>query len=343
MANLAEVGVFYPCATKGLEWPIDDEEMVMQAGDVFEAQWVADKDLNLRAAFEVIHEVLRMKEEYPYFVWHGLKIETRRITVQFSIAPPGQTTPNPGPVIGLIKVVVLAVGAILAMVVAAYAAILALRRGYWLPEKPPQGDVLVWAWDGTNGARLPNVKISVAGQMKTTGSNGDPVLFKNLTTGQYTVFGETIDGYHQPDPRTVTVKDKEISEIQVEYFDSAQPKPEHGYVMVYTEPVTGEVAIGNVPYGPAPVGPIQLPAGDTVAVSYSYVEGYVTPPIDIFTVSRGSTEIVVGKYKLPQYAEEPWYEKYLKYALVGGGVIIGTAVLIPALIRSVPGRGKEEK
>jgi len=342
MAKLAEVGVFYPCATKGIEIPIDDEETTMQAGDVLEAQWVADRDLNLRAAFEVIHEVLRMKEEYPYFVWHGLKIETRRITVQFSIAPSGQTTGNPGPVTGLIWTVVWAVGIILAAVVAAYAAILALYREYWLPEKPQQGDVIVWTEDSTNKVPLPNVKVSVAGQMKTTGPNGD-VLFKDITVGTYTIFGETLDGYHPPDTRKVTVKDKEVSEVKIQYFDSAQPKPEHGYVWVYTEPVTGEVAIGNVPYGPAPVGPIQLPAGDTLAVSYSHVEGYITPPIDIFTVPRAETEIIVGKYKLPPYDEEPWYDKYVKYALIGGGVIIGTAILIPELIRSVPRRGKEKK
>ena len=342
MATIAEVGVFYPCATKGIEIPIDDEESTMQAGDVFEAQWDADDDINMWAAFDVIHEVLRMKEEYPYFVWHGLKIETRRITVQFSIAPPGQTTPNPGLVIGLIQAVVIAIGAIMAILLGSYAVYIAFKRGYLLPEKPPQGDVQVWAQDSTNGVPLPNVKVSIAGQIKTTGSSGEAVLFKDLTAGQYTVFGETLDGYHPPLQKAVTVKDKEVAEVKIQYYDETQPVPGHGYVMVYTEPITGEVAIGGVPYGPAPVGPIELQAGDTVAVSYSHVEGYITPPIDVFTVPQEDTQIVIGRYKLPEYAEGPWYEKYLKYALIGGGVIIGTAILIPKMIRSVRPRPKEE-
>jgi len=340
MAKLVEVGVWYPCAIKGIEIPIDDEETEMLAGDVFEARWDADGDIPMKAAFDIIVEVLKMKEEYPYFVWHGLKIETRRITVQFSVAPPGQETGNPIVISGLVKLILILVGGLLALILGGYAIYLALKRGYLLPVKPPQGDLHVWAKDETNGIPLPNVQVSVAGQIKTTGPNGEAVLFKDLTAGQYTVFGAIVDGYHQPDPVIVTVKDKQVSEVKLQYFDSAQPKPEHGYVIVYTEPVTGEVTIGGVPYGPAPVGPIQLQAGDTIAVGYSYVEGYVTPPIDVFTVPRGDTQIVIGRYTLPGF-QWPQFEPWMKYLVIGGAAVIGGAILIPRLMETGRSRPKE--
>ena len=44
----------------------------------------------------------------------------------------------------------------------------------------------------------------------------------------------------------------------------------------------------------------------------------------------------------PEEEGEPWYAKYIKYALIGGGVIISAALIIPEAIRAIARRGEKK-
>lgn len=44
----------------------------------------------------------------------------------------------------------------------------------------------------------------------------------------------------------------------------------------------------------------------------------------------------------PETDEERWYEKYIRYALIGGGIILGAALIVPQVIRAITRRGKTE-
>ena len=108
---------------------------------------------------------------------------------------------------------------------------------------------------------------------------------------------------------------------------------------VDTSPVKGEVWIGGVSYGEAPISPVELAIG-VWDVAYGPVEGYEAPPPDTATIAGGMPTGLVAFYR--RLVEgEVWYEKYLKYALIGGGVILGTAVLLPQVIRAITRRGEK--
>lgn len=55
-------------------------------------------------------------------------------------------------------------------------------------------------------------------------------------------------------------------------------------------------------------------------------------------IARAVQSIVAGwPSNEPEKAEERWYEKYIKYALIGGGVILGIAVLTPVIVKAISG------
>lgn len=332
MAFLGEIGQKFPVVAEGFEVPVDDETTEMYAGDVMETQFSVDGDLTADAIQEIVHGVLKMKEEYPYFVLHYLKFETRTITAQYSIAPVGQT--GSALVAGLVWRIATAILAIIGAIALLYLLRTGVERNYILRGRLPTGNALVHAIDSKTKLGVPNVKITVSDREGTTGPDGGAVLFEDLLAGPYVFTGETVSGYHPPQPiQQSVIKDQQII-VEIFYIPEDEPPPTHGFVIVLTDPVSGEVWIGGTSYGFAPIKPVELPIGN-YDIWYGTVEGYIKPKPDVVTVVGGQTATRIGYYTLP---EERWYEKYLMYALIGGGAILGASLLIPQLIRAITRR-----
>ncbi|GAI48930.1 unnamed protein product, partial [marine sediment metagenome] len=175
MATLAEVGKKQPITTEGVEFPVDDETAMMQAGDIVEAWITADRDLDPLLAGPAIEQLLKMKEEYPDFVLHYIKIETRKITVQFSAAPgSGGISKANGQAIagevtlGLVLSILLVVGGIVALLVGLMAAYFQMTRGWIFSPPPPVGNALIHAVNSLTKAGIQDVKIYVNSVYKGT-------------------------------------------------------------------------------------------------------------------------------------------------------------------------------
>ena len=346
MATLAELGKKHPITTEGVEFPVDDETATMQAGDIVEAWITADRDLDPLLAGPAMEQLLKMKEQYPDFVLHYIKIETRKITVQFSAAPGsgGISQANGQAIAGDITLalawtILIVVSAVAAIFVATMAAYFQMTRGWIFVKPPPVGNALIHALHTTTKKGMPDIQISVDQDVRgTTGANGEPVLVEDLLAGPHIFTGETIAGFHAPAPITQSVLEGQQVVIEIWYRPESEPEPTTGYLTVDTSPVKGEVWVGGTSYGDAPIEPIELDIG-TYDVSYGPVEGYEAPPPDTATIVGGVSLGLVAFYTP---IEGPWYEKYIQYALIGGGVILGAAVLLPQVIRAISKRGAKE-
>ena len=204
------------------------------------------------------------------------------------------------------------------------------------------GDAQAWAKDMKYNIPLANVKITGGGKTLTTGPNGEAVFFEDLTAGNYTFVAETKEGYHPPLAQTVTIVAGGVAEVMFRYYHLDQVPPTTGFLVVDSEPIKGGVSIGGVSYAQTPVGPFELDAGSTVAIVFSHVDGWVTPPHQVATIPQGDTITIVGTYKEPGSEDEGWWEKYARYALIGGGVILGTAIILPEVVRQISRRGGEK-
>ena len=333
---LTELGKKFPCSTQGYEISTDDTTSAMEAGDVVEAQWVADKDISIIAAFGLLHEVLKIKEEYPEFVLHYIRVESRKISVQYSIAPVGAS--HSPAVAALIWVVVKAIAILVGIALAAYAIYTLIEREYWLPAKKPTGTAVVTSKHTGTEKAIPNVLIYVDGE-QIGRTDGGSIQITDLEPGPHQFAGEILEGFHAPAQITETIVKDQVHDITIWYRPEGDPEPQTGWLHVYTDPVKGMVIIDTEEIGLAPVA-VEVDKGDHT-VSFGSVEGYITPDTQTVTVVAGKTKEVTGKYLKPGEDEE-WFEKYLKYALIGGGAIIGGALLIPEVIRLIARRGKRE-
>lgn len=329
MAKLAELGKYFPCETEGIFIPEEDPQTEIYPGEVMEAQWVADKDISIDAAFKVLLEVLRMKEEYPYFVLHYVKVETRKLTFQYSLAPVGGGH-NPWPLAWVLvaKLLILLIG-----ILVAYGLALRWSRGYLWTKPLPVGDAVITTKDMRTLKGIANVGIEVDGNYVGKTGSGGSIKITKLLEGIHTFAGEELDGYWKPDTvKQAVIKDQVIN-VEIPYHPDDEPQPTKGWLEVYTHPISGRVWVGGVDYGLAPIR-IELERGD-YSITYAYVEGYITPKPDNATIVGGTTPTVrYGYYTLPE-GDELWYEKYLRYALIGGGVILGAALIVPELVRAV--------
>lgn len=322
MSALVEIGKKFPVQAEGIEIPVDDEVTELESGEVAEVWFEADKDWTAQAAHDALLEIFKIKEEYPYFVLHYIRLEQRKLIVQFSYGPHG-APPNWPQII----LVILAIAAIIIGVV--WGVSLAIIKVWKTITAPPTGSAVVVAKDMKTLANLPNVAITVAGQTKKTGSTGQPVYFSDLSIGTHIVAGEELSGYHPPKTRKITIGKDAVEPVEIQYWQEDQEIPDWGYLKVDTTPVTGKVTINGQDYGPAPVGPIKLDWG-TYIISYSEVKGWVRPLTGEITLKEGDEiTLVVGRYtKLHEWDPWPW----LRPVLIAGGVAIGAAVVVPQLI-----------
>jgi len=350
MATLNELGVKYPCQAQGVYIPPDDETTPIEPGQVMEAHFESDTDINTYQAAIAIRDVLLTKNDYPEFVLHYVRIETRKVIVQFSHSPPeggiSTISGSNGSITqygGRVSAIHLPVWAIVLIIMGAITFFTALNlrmfRGYLWSPPLPLGHAVVHAKDHETGLGIRDVRITVDGQYEGTTTSSGSIKVENLLEGDHIFEGEIIEGYHDPDPVTATiVKGKQIT-VDLVYYPDDKPKPTTGSLLVNTHPVKGEVFIDAISYGEAPVGPVELERGKHY-VTFGAVEGYITPGQQTAYIQGDETSSIVGEYLTPGDGEA-WYEKYLKYALIGGGAILGATLLVPELIRAL--RRREQR
>jgi len=332
MGLLGEYGKKHPVAQKGDLVDLEDEEIIMYAGDILQTEYVTDKDIDFPLVRELLHETLYMKEEYPFFVLHYIRFEDRKVTVQYSVAPVGEKG-NPGPiVIGIgIKKLVLWLLALLGGILAVYLIAIAAHRGIILRRPPPMGDAVITARDSKTLWGIPDVTIYVDGQSVGKTGPGGSIKVTDLLAGIHTFAGETIDGYWPPDTIKQAVIENQIVNIEITYHPDDEPLPTVGRLEVYTHPFDAKVSVGGEDMGLAPII-LELERGE-YAVTYAYVEGYVTPKPDIATIVGNTTTVLIGYYTEPLYEDDVW-GRFLQYALIGGAVVIGGVVVVPEVIRA---------
>jgi len=340
MALLSELGHKYPVSTEGVPIDLQNETQTMGPGDIVEAWYEADRDISYLNIAPAIEELIKMKEEYPDFVLHYIRFENRRVYVQFSAAPPESAiSANPQRISASIQAltwgIVLMILAIAAIVTAFIAVNLRAIRGYWWTPPQPMGDAVILCQNYDTKLGIPDVAVSVDGEPEGTTDFSGACLVRNLLAGQHLFGGETVEGYQIPDTvQDTIIKDQQI-EVTILYYTG--PKPPTGELTVYTWPITGEVFIDGEPYGEAPVGPITLPRGEH-EISFGPVASYITPPVIEFTLQGGAEVSKTGVY---ESAVSPW-EKYLKWGLIGVGIITGAALVIPEAIRALMRRGESK-
>lgn len=334
-----ELGRKYPVQSEGYEVPLEDETTEVYAGDIVELHYVADKDLSGDAIRDCVHETLRMKEEYPEFVLHYLKFEQRRIIVQFSLAPPSDGVTQRITAVGaialalVIRVALILLG-VLGGILGLYALKVAIDRQYILPEKPPTGDASVLAKNQETGARLANVTITVSGKTAKTGPSGEAAYFEDLAVGEHVFVGETVDDYEVPDAVTKTIEQNQVCQVTIWYKPTGWVEPTTGWLYVDTTPVRGKVWIGGTEYENKSGLALELDVGE-YKVFFEAIEGYNTPAMQTANIVGGQSESILAYYMKPG---ENWWEKYIKYGLIGGAAIVGAAVLVPEIIRAIARR-----
>lgn len=340
MALLRELGNKYPVSTEGVEFDVEDQEIAMAPGDIVEAWFESDKDItyyNVAPAVEEI--VVKLKEEYPGFVLHYLKFETRRVTIQYSIAPgqpisSGTKAIAAGPAIPIWLAIVI----IIAAVTAAILVTLRAFRGYWWTKPPPRGNALAIAKDYVSEELMADIQITCNGMEGTTGPNGEGVLFEDVLAGPHVFVGAAVAGYQTPTAvEENIIADKQIV-LEIWYVPDGVIPPTHGTLIVDTTPVKGSVFIEGEDHGEAPI--VALLKKGTYNISYGVIEGWITPEPNTATIIGGKRKGLIGYYERPP---ENWWEKYLKLALIGGGVILGAALVVPPAIRAIAERERSSR
>lgn len=338
MAVIGELGRKYPCRTEGVQIPLDDETTEMKPGEVLEQVIEVDGTLDRQTTREIMLQILFMKHDYPEFVLHYVKVETSRVTVQFSIAPVGATISGASGgisdetriALGIVTTVLLISLAVLAIIAGLTVLTCAIKEIWWFAPKPKKGNAEVVAIDMESDLPIPNVNITVAGQTKKTGPNGEPAFFKDLIIGTYTVIGADVDGYQPPETGSVTIVWGTVASCTLWYAPDGYVEATHGWLSIATAVATGDIYIEGRIVGEPGYAYVYLEKGD-YDVYFGPVQGYITPPMVNLKVRGEKTTSYVAYYSRP---EGEWWEKYIKYALIGGGAIIGAAVLIPQIAQA---------
>ena len=335
-----EIGRKYRVDLDGETVPIDDDVTEAGPGDILQIVYETEKDLVRQNIRDVIVDTLKMKEEYGFFVLHHIKIDKRRITVQFSVAPAGaeisaaagDITASPqisGVVIPLfVKIIVLA--ASLAGIFAWLLNMTVDTINQKILRRPPAtGHAEVVAKDQETDLPLANVNITMAGQTKKTGRNGEAAFFKDIIIGKYTVIGANVTGYQPPEAGSVTVVEAAVASCTIWYKPDGYVEPTHGWLSLATAGAEGDIYVEGQIVGKPGYAHLYIEKGD-YDVYFGPVEGYITPPMATLKVVGGKTTSYIAYYELPV---GEWWKKYVYYALIGGGVIIGAAILIPQVIQ----------
>lgn len=329
MALLSELGHKYPVSTDGVLIDLQDENQSVGPGDIVEAWYEADKDISYLNIAPAIKELIKMKEQYPDFVLHYIRFDTRRVYVQFSAAPPqlvisGKSQSISSSVAALTWAIVAMIAVIVAIIVAALAVSLRAIRGYWWTPPKPMGNLSVSAVgcsdEQCTSPEALDVTFSVAGKTYSTG--GGTVLIKNLPVGPYDIIpGLPPEGYQPADPVTITIAQDQTTLIRLKYYAVGVTPPVTAWFVIDTSPVKGPVYVNQEEIGEAPVQVEVLPLV-TYVVSFGDVSGYDTPQSQSHSLQRGERRAVNGKY------EKVGWPEWAKWTVIGGGILVGGLVVV---------------
>ncbi len=260
------------------------EEVEPTSGDVVELYYECDRDIGSGEAVLVILNVTKIKETYPNSVIHYVGIDARRITVQYSVAPPGgEATPAHWWAIAMI---------ILGLIALIIFGIYLLHRAGLLPWGPATGNVSVTAVDLYTGNPI-TAPFTFDGKEYTT-----TITIEDLDTGKYHIIWLPVEGYLLPDPSvdTVTIIEGKTVEARGEYWpEDAPPRPTTGLLVVDTYPVKGTIYVDAVDCGKAPLE-LTIEKGDH-QVAFGDVSGYEAPQAIVFTMHAGGKKAISGEYK----------------------------------------------
>jgi len=326
---LLELGTKFPCTTQGTEIPIDDENLTISSGEVLELwleQEEGEGDITTGDGLAFVQDILKMKEEYPYFVLHYINIEARRVTVQYSIAPVGAHE-SPGLIVGAIVIGIIFLIAILA----GGSLYLKGTRGWVFT---PTGTAAIKARNTHTSHGISGVKIYCDGDLIGT-TDGYAVSTRQLV-GEHIFSAAPIAGYLDPYPVTALIELNKNVNVTIEFWPDDIPPPTTGWIDVHTTPVGAQVYINTELVGLSPIS-VEVDAPGDYTVGFGDLEGYITPPARSVSVSPGARVPVTVEYTTP----EGW-EKYIWYALTAAGAITAAAIIIPRVIKSLP-RKKEGK
>lgn len=329
MALLSELGHKYPVSTDGVLIDLQDESQSMGPGDIVEAWYEADRDISYLNIAPAIKELIKMKEQYPDFVLHYIRFDTRRVYVQFSAAPPqlvisGKPRSISSSVAALTWAIVAMIAVIVAIIVAALAVSLRLIRGYWWTPPKPMGNLSVSAVgcddEQCTSPEALDVTFSVAG--KTYRTKGGTVLIEDLQVGPYDIIpGLPPEGYQPADPVTITIAKDQTAMIRLKYYEEGVTPPDFAWLVIDTSPVKGPVYVDEEEIGEAPVE-VQISPLITYIVSFGDVSGYDTPSSQTHSLQRGEKRGVNGIYEkvgLPEWA---------KWTAIGAGILAGGFLVV---------------
>jgi hypothetical protein len=327
-----EIGHRYPCTTQGEL--VNLQDATIEPGDIAECYFDSDHYISSIEAYEVSRKIVDLKEQYPDLVIHFWKVEGSRITVQFSAAPGG--------VSGRVSAIQLwAIVAFFALLIATILIITAAINGYIFPKQPAMGEAVIVAKDHDTNLAISGVQIFVDGSLVgTTGSSGS-IHVRNLVVGTHNFEGGSVEGYQQPDLIQATINKDLITNVVIPYYPVGSPKPTTGWLIIYANLPEAQASIDGAPYLDLPYTVTNQPVG-VYQIGFSSIDGYVTPSVQTATILGGEKTSITGTYVLWKNEEE-WWQTIVKYALIGGGVIVGLAVLIPKLVGSLRGPKKEEQ
>lgn len=291
------------------------EEVEPKSGDVVELYWECDREITPGEAARVVFETAKIKETYSNSVIHYVGVDTRRITVQYSVAPPGgEATP-----LNWWQIAIIIGALITAIIVAVYL----LGRAGYLPWVAPTGNVSVIAISAYDDAAIA-APFTFNGEEYTT-----PITIEDLDVGTYHITWLPVEGYLLPDPPTdvVTIIADETVEARGEYWpEDAPPRPTTGLLIVATYPVRGTVYVDGADYGKAPLE-LTIEKGDHT-VSFGDVSGYEAPQARGVTIHVGGRTTVIGEYKRvwPTWA-------WAAIAVAIGAGVVGIAAAVTKLVR----------
>ncbi len=309
---ITELGYKWPCQTEGIF--VDFEQVEPQAGEIAEFYFECDRDITTQEAARAVFDLMKIKEEYPGSVLHYVNIEPRRITIQYSVAPPGGHA-SPFNWYALFGFVILIIAAILVV----YAA----RNGWIFGPKPTTGELSVSAVgcsdEQCTSPEALDVTFSVAG--KTYRTRGGTVLIE-LQVGSYDIIpGDSPEGYQPADPVTIPIAKDQTITIRLKYYEVGVIPPNVAWLVIDTNPVKGLVYVNKEEIGKAPEEVKVFPL-TTYIVSFGDVSGYDTPTSQTHSLQREETRGVNGTY-----VRVGWPE-WVKWAAIGGGVLVGGLIIV---------------
>jgi hypothetical protein len=313
MAALVELGHQWPCQTQGHE--IDLETVEPHAGEILECYFECDRVITNKEAVDAVFKVMEIKEQYPDSVLHYVKVEPRRITIQYSVAPYGGHA-SPLAWWGIAIALTLLIAAVIIVVH------LVLTGRLFAPP-PPSGHLSVSAAGCSDelctSPEALDVTFSVAG--KTYRTKGGTVLIEDLPIGPYDIIpGDPPEGYQPADLITVSITKDQTTQIRLKYFAVGVTPPQVAWLVIDTSPIKGPVFVDEGKIGQAPVE-VTISPLITYVVSFGDVEDYATPSSQSLSLQRGEKRAVNGVY-----VKVGWPE-WAKWLAIGGGTAVGIFVV----------------